>query len=1269
MMSMLSVVQPALADNTAQTLPFSQNWSDTSLVTTSDDWSGVAGVIGYRGDGLASTGTDPQTVLADGSGTPVDVNANQTNPSTYTTGGVTEFEITDPVIALQGSVTADAPHIVIYLNTIGQSGINISYNVRDIDSATDNAVQQVALQYRVGNSGDFTNVPAGYIADATTGPSLATLVTPVNVTLPSDVDNQPDVQIRIITVDASGSDEWVGIDDIVITGSGGDGSTNPSGIGTSVPSTVAPGDSSLLTVSVTPGTNPASTGLAVSCDLSLIGGSATQTFFDDGSNGDGTGGDNIFSFNTTIDGGTSEGAKSLPCSITDAEARAGNTSINLTVQLPLPPALLVINEILADPDATNGDANGDGVVNTTADEFVEIVNNDTTSLDISGWTLSDAVSVRHTFPANTVVPASCSVVVFASGTPTGAFGGSIVQVSSTGQLGLNNGGDTVTLNNGTSDVTSYTYAGEGGDNQSLTRDPDVTGSEPLVKHTIATGSGGTLQSPGTKVDGSQFSGCPAEKKIHEVQGSGSASPLVGQTVIVEGIVVGDFQDGASGTNGDFNGFHVQEEDIDADADPLTSEGIFVFDGNSPAVNVAIGDQVRVQGKVSEFNGLTELTSLTGVTVLSSGNPLPSAAVLSLPVTSVDAFEAYEGMRVTFPQALIISEYFNYDRFGEIVLTSERHLTPTAQFEPGPDSIQAAQDFLLDSITLDDGRSNQNPDPAIHPNGSNFDLTNLFRGGDTVANVTGVMDYSFSLYRIQPTQGADYVSVNPRTAQPADVGGSLKVSNFNVLNYFTTLDTNPGSGNGPNICGPNLDQECRGANDANELARQRAKIVAAMSAINADILGLTEIENYPGDVPTADLVSGLNDVFGAGTYDYIVTGAIGTDAIRVAMIYKPATVTPVGSYAVLDSSIDSRFIDTKNRPTLAQTFMENSTGGVFTVAINHLKSKGSDCNDLSDPDMGDGAGNCNQTRTAAAQALVDWLATDPTGSGDSDFLIIGDLNSYDKEDPIDAIKAGPDDIAGTSDDYTDLAFQFQGEDAYSYVFDGQVGYLDYSLASASLASQVTGAADWHINADEPDLIDYDTSFKLPAQAAIYAPDAYRSSDHDPVITGLSLTVPPPPLPQCNGQDATVFVDGNGIIVGGLLDGQTYHGRLFGTYGDDVIVATDSNNTIFALAGNDIVCALGGNDTIFGGFGNDTIEAGDGNDVIFGEFGNDTINGGAGRDLVDGGLGNDTLSGNDDNDIIRGDQGYDVLNGGAGKDICNGGPGFDTASECESKVLIP
>jgi hypothetical protein len=222
--------------------------------------------------------------------------------------------------------------------------------------------------------------------------------------------------------------------------------------------------------------------------------------------------------------------------------------------------------------------------------------------------------------------------------------------------------------------------------------------------------------------------------------------------------------------------------------------------------------------------------------------------------------------------------------------------------------------------------------------------------------------------------------------------------------------------------------------------------------------------------------------------------IGIDEIAVGLIYKTAAVAPQGASAILDASVDPRFLDTLNRPALAQTFADAATGAVFTVVVNHLKSKGSDCNDVGDPDLGDGAGNCNLTRKAALAALVDWLATDPTGSGDADFLVIGDLNSYDKEDPIDVMNT-----AG----YTDLLALFGGEFAYTYLFDAQLGYLDYALASSSLFAQTTGAAAWHINADEPDLLNYDMTFKQDAQDAIYAPDPYRSSDHDPVISGFEL----------------------------------------------------------------------------------------------------------------------------------------------------------------------
>lgn len=556
--------------------------------------------------------------------------------------------------------------------------------------------------------------------------------------------------------------------------------------------------------------------------------------------------------------------------------------------------------------------------------------------------------------------------------------------------------------------------------------------------------------------------------IYAVQGNGLISPLADAEVAVEGIVVGDFQNNTAADDGNLNGFHIQDPIGDADAS--TSDGIFIYAPG--AADVIVGDAVRVRGMVSEYNGMTEIT-VSKLWMCSAGNNV-APTPLSLPVTSLDDFEPYEGMLVTFSQMLYISEYFDFDRYGEIVLTPERQYQPTAVYEPGsPEAAALAQANLLSRITLDDGRTTQNPDPAIHPNGSVFNLTNLFRGGDTLQNVTGVLDYSFGLYRVQPTQGALYTVVNPRTAHPDPVGSNLKVASFNVLNYFTTLDG-------------------RGANDALEFTRQRDKIFAALAAMDADVVGLIEIEN--NGTAVQNLVEGLNNVMGAGTYAYVDTGVIGVDEITVAMIYKPATVSLMGSFAVLD---DPSFTDPlgygeqKSRPALAQTFMDKATGGVFTAAVNHFKSKGSSCGAGDDDPV---QGNCNLTRTLGAQALTAWLATDPTGSGDGDFMIIGDLNSYDKEDPIDILLAGG---------YTDLLALYQGEYAYSYVFDGQLGYLDQALVNADLLDEVTGATAWHINADEPDLIDYDMTYKQDAQDALYASDPYRASDHDPVIVGMEV----------------------------------------------------------------------------------------------------------------------------------------------------------------------
>ncbi|MBI9070566.1 MAG: endonuclease [Melioribacteraceae bacterium] len=155
---------------------------------------------------------------------------------------------------------------------------------------------------------------------------------------------------------------------------------------------------------------------------------------------------------------------------------------------------IVINEILADPDATNGDANEDGSVSTGQDEFVEIYNNSNFDVNISGWTISDEVGLRHTFPSGTIITANSCLVVFGGGTPTGDFGGALVQTASSGTLGLNNTGDIVTISDGSDLAISYTYGSEGGDNQSLTRNPDITGT--FVKHSTVSAANGKLFSPG-----------------------------------------------------------------------------------------------------------------------------------------------------------------------------------------------------------------------------------------------------------------------------------------------------------------------------------------------------------------------------------------------------------------------------------------------------------------------------------------------------------------------------------------------------------------------------------------------------------------------------------------------------------------------------------------------------------------------------------------------------------------------------------------------------
>lgn len=532
----------------------------------------------------------------------------------------------------------------------------------------------------------------------------------------------------------------------------------------------------------------------------------------------------------------------------------------------------------------------------------------------------------------------------------------------------------------------------------------------------------------------------ARTLISAIQGSTDVSPLNGSTVSVEAIVTGAFQGGDK-----LNGFFVQQPDSERDSNPKTSEGLFVSGGST---SVQVGDRVRVTGSVAETYNQTQLVAST-VAVCASNQTLPSVTPVNFPVAAVSDLEAYEGMRVNLPQQLTVTETYELGRYGQVLLSNGRLRTPTNVVAPGPQAQALAAQNLRNQILLDDGSNTQNPDPIIFPAPA-LSASNTLRGGDTVSGITGILSYDFGEYRVTPTTAPNFVHSNPRPAAPVlPAASNLKVASFNVLNFF--------NGNGLGGGFPTA----RGATNATEFARQKAKIVSAIVGLGADVYGLTELENdgFGPYSAIAQLTDALNAAAGGSNYKFVNAGLsrIGTDEIVVGFIYRGDRVELQGNPAILDSSVAPLFIDTKNRPVLAQTFREKSGGGVVTVAINHLKSKGSDCNDIGDPDSGDGQGNCAVTRTNAAAALVAWLASDPTHSGDKDFLIIGDLNAYAKEHPIDAIKAGG---------YTDLLERFIGSDAYSYVFDGQNGYLDHALASGSLAVQSTGAAEWHINADEP-----------------------------------------------------------------------------------------------------------------------------------------------------------------------------------------------------------
>jgi len=593
------------------------------------------------------------------------------------------------------------------------------------------------------------------------------------------------------------------------------------------------------------------------------------------------------------------------------------------------------------------------------------------------------------------------------------------------------------------------------------------------------GNGGTSSNPPPPV-------APAATAIYDVQGAGATSPLNGQDVTVEGVVTGDFQDGDADTGRNLGGFYVQGV---PDADFATSDGVFVFEGTDPVIDVSVGDLVRITGTVGEYFGETQIGA-SAVAIVGAGSiqavpvNLPAAATTTNSDGQLIAdLERYEGMLIALPQTLTVSQLRNLDRFGEVLLSEGgRQYTYTNLNVPDVAGNSAhLENVALRSIHLDDGLRSENSGEAL-----------AIRNGDEITNLAGVLRYSrgsggsgTEAYRLMPTIEPQFDSVNPRPGAPT-VAGTLKVATFNLNNYFSNIDT------GQSTCGPAGDSGCRGADSAEEFTRQHNKIITALAMMDADIVAVIELENNASD-SSQSVVDGLNLRAGAGTYDFVDTGTIGSDAIKVGLLFKPAVVQLVGNFTVLDQSVDVRFKDNRNRPVLAQTFQPASGDERVTVLANHLKSKGSSCESDGDPDIGDGQGNCSATRAMAAAAMIDWIATDPSSSGDVDFLVTGDFNTHGMGEAMTLFES-----AG----FINVAELFIGTGAYSFEFDGQFGALDHAMASPALASKIVDAVEWHINADEATLNDYNLEFGR--DPALFDPDTpYRASDHDPLIIGLEF----------------------------------------------------------------------------------------------------------------------------------------------------------------------
>lgn len=783
-----------------------------------------------------------------------------------------------------------------------------------------------------------------------------------------------------------------------------------------------------------------------------------------------------------------------------------------------------------------------------AEKFVELYNAGDTAQDLTGWSLQyrSATSVTAPTGANTqalsgsIAPGGYYLIGLPGNGTTGAdlpgpdLTSGLNPSGTTGQLFLANVAESLALPAGDVDdprvvdflgyggAVSFEAApavvdGPNGTPNSLVRtdftDTGDNSADFTNATTVTPQSSGSTPSPEPTDDAPSDPGpgAPADTvAIRDIQGTGATTPYAGTTVTTRGVVT------AAYPTGGYNGFFLQTPGTGGDIDVAAhtaSDAIFVF-GSAATAQVKKGDFVEVTGPASEYFGQTQLTvAADGVRLLDETPAAVEPAKIEWPATDEER-ERFEGMLLAPQGDFTVTNTYSTNQYAEVGLAAGAGplRTPTDVARPDTDEYRdVVKDNAARAIVLDDGASLNFLSTAKDVPLPYLSLTDPVRVGAAVTFETPViLDFRNNAWKFQPTEqltvdNADTIQPatfeNTRTEAPAPVGGNVKISSFNVLNYFTTTAASVGctstykdrAGN-PVTADRCPDNGPRGAANDENLQRQQAKIVAAVNGLGADVVSLEEIENSAQygkdrDEALSTLVSALNAALGSEQWAFVPSPAAlpaSEDVIRTAFIYKKAVVAPVGESVILD---DPAFANA--RQPLAQGFAPiGDTDATILAIVNHFKSKGD-----SDPKAtGDNAngiqGAFNGDRVRQAEALGNFAAQRSAALGTDDVFLLGDFNAYTQEDPIEKLRS----------------FGFEpletGTGKYSYSYDGQSGSLDHVLASPSARGLVTGTDIWNINAVEALALEY-SRYNYNA-LNFYETSPYRSSDHDPVIVGLDLS---------------------------------------------------------------------------------------------------------------------------------------------------------------------